>query len=206
MISKRSTFLVFRATLTAAVLALTGAHANAAVNFLSDPGFEQAAYQEPATDVPGWQVTTASAGTFTQITSDFGNCDQGSAKCYYTKTGSATLSQTFSDVAGQSMLIGGAFESHGDNTFSILFNGKAVLTETFTAATGWEIYSVGVMATGRDTISFVTGVNNWQATLIDNTFAVAAVPELSTWAMLLLGFTGMGAVAMRRKKAALLVG
>jgi hypothetical protein len=199
--SKRSNlFFAIRASLTAAVVVLTGANANAKVNFLSDPGFEQAAYQMPATDVPGWQVTTSDAGTYTQITSEFGNCDQASAKCFYTKTGSATISQTFSDIAGQSLSIGGAIESHGDNTFAMLFNGKTVLTENFTAATSWEIYSAGVTATGRDTISFVTGENNWQATVIDNAFAVAAVPEPSTWAMLLLGFTGMGLAAMRRNR------
>jgi hypothetical protein len=202
VISKSSHLVfVFRASLTAAVVALTGASAHASVNFLSDPGFEQAAYQMPATDVPGWQVTPADSDTYTQITSEFGNCDQGSAKCFYTKTGSATISQTFSDVAGQSLSIGAAIESHGDNSFSMLFNGKTVLTETFTAPTGWENYSVNVTATGRDTISFVTGKDNWQATVIDNTFATgSAVPETSTWAMLLLGFTGMGLAAMRRNR------
>jgi hypothetical protein len=200
--SKRSSlFFAFRASLTAAVVALTGANANASVNFLSDPGFEQAAYQMPATDVPGWAVTT-SDDAYTQITSEFGNCDQGSAKCFYTKTGSATISQTFSDVAGKSLSIGAAIESHGDNSFSMLFDGKTVLTENFTAATGWGNYSVSVMATGRDTISFITGENNWQATVIDNSFAlgVAGVPEPSTWAMLLLGFGGMGLAAMRRNR------
>jgi hypothetical protein len=204
VISKRTKlFFAFRASLTATVVAFSGVSANATVNLLGDAGFEQAAYQMPATNVPDWQVTTLNSDTYTQITSEFGNCDQGSAKCFYTKTGSATISQSFSDVAGGTLLIGAAIESHGDNTFSMLFDGKTVLTENFTAATGWENYSVNVTATGHDTLSFVTGQNNWQATVIDNTFAlgVAGVPEPSTWAMLLLGFGGMGLAAMRRKRA-----
>jgi hypothetical protein len=36
------------------------------------------------------------------------------------------------------------------------------------------------------------------------TFSVAAVPELSTWAMMLIGFAGVGALAYRRKKNAAL--
>jgi hypothetical protein len=125
VISKSShLFFVFRASLAAAVVVLTGAKADASVNFLSDPGFEQAAYQMPATDVPGWQVTTSDSGTYTPITSEFGNCDQGSDHCFYTKTGSAAISQTFSDVASQSLSIGAAIESHGDNSFSMLFDGK----------------------------------------------------------------------------------
>ncbi len=117
VISKRSKlFFAFRASLTAAVVAFSGASANATVNLLGDAGFEQAAYQMPATNVPDWQVTTSDSDTYTQITSEFGNCDQGSAKCFYTKTGSASISQSFSDVAGKSLSIGAAIESHGDNT------------------------------------------------------------------------------------------
>jgi hypothetical protein len=36
----------------------------------------------------------------------------------------------------------------------------------------------------------------------DLTFTVAAVPEPSTWAMLILGFLGVGLMAYRRKAAA----
>jgi outer membrane lipase/esterase len=44
-----------------------------------------------------------------------------------------------------------------------------------------------------------------EATLPDG-FSVAAVPELSTWAMLLIGFAGLGFMAYRRKsKLALMV-
>jgi hypothetical protein len=36
-------------------------------------------------------------------------------------------------------------------------------------------------------------------------FAIAAVPEPSTWAMIILGFAGIGAVTYRRRKSAMLV-
>jgi hypothetical protein len=35
-------------------------------------------------------------------------------------------------------------------------------------------------------------------------YSVSAVPELSTWAMILIGFTGVGVMAYRRKKNAAL--
>jgi hypothetical protein len=42
---------------------------------------------------------------------------------------------------------------------------------------------------------------NWQGTSTDSssTITIAAVPEPSTWAMMILGFAGVGFLAYRRK-------
>jgi hypothetical protein len=173
-----------------------GANANAAVNLLTDPSFAQAAYQTPATDVPGWSVQPGE-DTYTQITNDFGTCYEGQATCFYTKTGANVLSQTFSDTAGETLTIGAAIRSQGPDVVQVLFDGQAVLTENFSSATNWAIYSAQlVTATGWDTISFVTPASNWTAVEYDNTFAAGA-PEPTTWAMMMLGFGGLGFAGRR---------
>ena len=40
---------------------------------------------------------------------------------------------------------------------------------------------------------------NFQTDVLATTAAIAAVPEPSTWAMMILGFAGMGFMAYRRK-------
>jgi hypothetical protein len=49
----------------------------------------------------------------------------------------------------------------------------------------------------------VIGVNDWQDIFGRMTPELAAVPEPSTWAMMILGFAGIGFMAYRRRKVAL---
>jgi hypothetical protein len=56
----------------------------------------------------------------------------------------------------------------------------------------------------NDPTAFVLGLSfvadgNFTGTMTPITFEVAAVPETSTWAMMLLGFAGVGYMAYRRK-------
>jgi hypothetical protein len=44
------------------------------------------------------------------------------------------------------------------------------------------------------------GPSNQQGNLIDNVSVITGVPESSTWAMMLIGFAGLGFVAYRRSK------
>jgi hypothetical protein len=49
------------------------------------------------------------------------------------------------------------------------------------------------------TVAFNSGVGEASANVTGNFFYVAAVPEPSTWAMIILGFAGIGFTAYRRK-------
>ena len=54
------------------------------------------------------------------------------------------------------------------------------------------------IATGTDTFTF-TQFSAGQASPTFDDFAIAAVPEPSTWAMMILGFAGVGFMAYRRR-------
>jgi len=64
----------------------------------------------------------------------------------------------------------------------------------------WRVFSGSFTATGNDVLSFanVTGGRN-EGVLLD-AISVAPVPEPATWAMMLLGFGGIGMAVRRRRK------
>jgi hypothetical protein len=68
---------------------------------------------------------------------------------------------------------------------------------------GWLEYSYsGLLATGTSTVLQVHGQQDPEAMFFDDfsvTPAVSAVPEPSTWAMMIVGFVGLGSLAYRRK-------
>ncbi len=61
---------------------------------------------------------------------------------------------------------------------------------------GWTEYSFDVTATGSDTFS--VGFRNDPAFDGLDNFSVTAVPEISTWLMMLAGFAGLGFVGYRQ--------
>lgn len=69
---------------------------------------------------------------------------------------------------------------------------------------GWVTYSAtfttGAAPVGLLTFSF-TGLGVAAADVVLDNVTIAAVPEASTWAMMILGFFGMGFIAYRRKGA-----
>jgi PEP-CTERM motif len=71
-------------------------------------------------------------------------------------------------------------------------------SQTFTAPTGPGTYYIG----GAETLDYqfdpVSGGPNG-SNLVSYQINVSAVPEPSTWAMMILGFAGIGFVAYRRK-------
>ena len=61
-----------------------------------------------------------------------------------------------------------------------------------------HLFEASFIATGTDTFTF-TQYSAQQASPIFDDFAIAAVPEPSTWAMMILGFAGVGFMAYRRR-------
>lgn len=123
-----------------------------------------------------------------------------------------TLSQTLATVAGTSYTFSFALQnlatSSSDNSFQVKF-GNVVL-DTWTgplSSPGYSLESFTVTATSNSTVLSFIAQNDSSAWLLDDvtaTAAVAAVPEPSTWAMLLLGFAGVGLMAYRRRVTAVI--
>lgn len=89
-------------------------------------------------------------------------------------------------------------EGHGTDVSSYL---NGTLVESLYIANFWEGESYfGFTNTAIDKLVF-TAVRRNQAVYFDNLgFNVSAVPEPSTWAMMMLGFAGVGFIAYRRSR------
>ena len=122
-------------------------------------------------------------------------------------TGTGSLSQALSTVAGQTYTLTYYLATHGDSdsSFSALWNGEALAGSELVNPNSngvYDFYSFLVTGTGTDTLTFnETDVPSWMALddigLTPN--EVGAVPEPATWAMMLLGFGAIGAVMRRRR-------
>jgi hypothetical protein len=78
--------------------------------------------------------------------------------------------------------------------------GTVVLTSTDSGASQ-RFYNISLDTAGATSVDFFS-INPNGTYLFDNgtfTTDVAAVPEPSTWAMMVLGFAGVGFMAYRRK-------
>jgi hypothetical protein len=83
-----------------------------------------------------------------------------------------------------------------DNLFPFTVGGLLVSTGS---DAGQRFYNISLDYAGASQVDFFS-INPDGSYLRDNgTFAVAAVPEPSTWAMMILGFAGVGFMAYRRK-------
>jgi hypothetical protein len=92
------------------------------------------------------------------------------------------------------------------NGIEVYWDGLLVNSVTgFTAANqDWTVYTVNVFGTGSDTLRFkAVGTSDSFGGSLDAIDLTAAVPEPSTWAMMILGFLGVGFTAYRRKRSGL---
>jgi PEP-CTERM motif len=63
----------------------------------------------------------------------------------------------------------------------------------------WEHFVTQVVGTGSDTLVF-TDANNPGFDYLDSVSLTTGIPEASTWAMMLLGFAGLGFAGYRKTK------
>ena len=74
-----------------------------------------------------------------------------------------------------------------------------------TASIGWKEFSYTFQASGPTTrTSFLNNTPQGDNYLGLDDVSIAAVPEPSTWAMMILGFAGVGFMTYRRRKVAAL--
>ena len=202
-------------------LALAGAGGAAhAATLLTNGDFEA-----DGGSLNGWAITTTAAGNVGALTdSQYGPCcgTTGSEPAYSSNhfatfdsgnvTGSATLSQSFGTVAGQTYALNfdlGAFGG-GANTVDVTIQG---MTHSYTVNadnnndTTFHPQTISFIGLGgAQTVSFgVTTVADNTDALLDNVTLIGpnVVPEPATWALMVLGFGGAGAVLRRRRKMAL---
>jgi hypothetical protein len=82
-------------------------------------------------------------------------------------------------------------------------NGNVIGTSSATLVPRGVYGDLSLNLTGISYVDVTSGAFNWVAD--DLSFNVAAVPEPSTWAMMLLGFAGVGFMAYRRRSKPALI-
>jgi hypothetical protein len=171
--------------------------AGGAANLLVNGSFETA-------DFTGWSVSDPSNSTLVYV-GPFGTISGAAEGNHYVATGSvgldATLSQTFSDTAGRKYEITGWVASDGGSpsNYSVRIDGMTFASANPAAEIGWTEVSTTFIGTGSDSLN-IASRNDGNFNYFDS-FSVNAIPEPSTWAMLLLGFAGLGFAGYRRAGA-----
>ncbi len=84
------------------------------------------------------------------------------------------------------------------NGLVVTWNGTPLVSES-NSVHAYQQYSFNVLANGSDTLKFTAYNNPSFAYLDDVSLNIAAVPEPSTWIMMILGFAGLGYLAHRRR-------
>lgn len=197
----------------ATCLALGAAGAQAA-NLILNGGFEDGVYTSSIggntnTQVPvDWDSTAAFdlEPAFNHVTT--GNPHSGGFALSignFDDQPLATLTQTFADVAGDTYTVSfWAFDNgaNGDaNAFLTVAVGSQGKTFNDTVAT----YTEGVFTfagTGSDTLSIAAQTNpaEWIVDDVSVSVTGTVIPEASTWAMMLLGFAGLGFAGRRASR------
>ena len=182
--------------------------ASAAVNFISNGGFEAGTYTSTVGGNTNPNVPTSwiANGAFDQepnfnnvrndpnngaFSLSIGNLDSDPV---------ATLSQSFADVAGKTYS-GSLFvlaTSGGDPAanFTVAINGVTYLSLSDNI-NDYTQETFSFVGTGRDTLTLAakTDPGEWY---VDDV-SIGSVPEPSTWAMMMLGFGVLGFIGYRKK-------
>jgi len=202
------------ATALATLTAFAGTVAQAGV--LTNGGFETG-------DLTGWTTSPNSTGNVAVVTttSDINGNQYLPVEGNYFAVVTAgdqsvytTMSQTFtittrSLVSGDTAFLGwdvlpnnddGYVKLIGANGTQTLFAASIATIGAFTS-TPWQAFGA-IVDPGTYTLQFGVenvGDNQLSSQVLADNISVSAVPEASTWAMLLVGFAGLGFVATRGK-------
>jgi hypothetical protein len=191
-----------------------GAAGAQAASLLLNGGFEDGVYTSGGNpNVPNdWDSTAAfdSYPNYNKVGEEYAHSGDFSLLIGNTDSEPlATLTQTFSDVAGDTYTVsfwaydGGA--NFDPNAYLKVSVGSA--SETFDDTVA--IYTEGTftfVGTGSDTLVIAAQTNPSEWLVDDVSVTGSAVPEPSTWAMMLLGFAGLGFAGYRRTRKAVATG
>jgi hypothetical protein len=198
---KRSSTLA--AILLAGTILAPAAHANIVLN----GGFENGTLTHS-----GWTLSGYTNYTFVSPASGIAAITPHSGN-YYLAMGADFginyLNQTLTTVAGQTYNLDFWHIYNplatAPGTFSVLWDGQTIYgpeaSTTPASPTVWTEYTIQVTGTGSDKLSFASQQPGAGYQGLDDVSVtpVAAVPEPGTWAMMILGFAGVGFMAYRRK-------
>jgi len=197
----------FVAVLAGAMLSLGGP---ARANLVANPAFDL--NSPPAGTAPlDWTLTNAPSGSDFTVGSGFPGGIFGAFSSPNAANFGAIdafddqLSQVLVTTAGQAYTI--SFElahtqTNSLNDFSVQFGGVPIFSLVNAASFGYTLETLTATAATSSTVLAFFGRENPAFYQLDNVSVEAvgsAVPEPGTWAMLLVGFAGLGFAAYRKK-------
>lgn len=216
---------IFRAGIVSAailvVLSAIPAHASLILNgsFESgtDPGSFSPLNAGDSTSLTGWTVASGNV----DYIGTYWTASNGSRSLDLNGLVPGSISQTFSGlVAGQTYVV--SFDLAGNpaggpqpklitvSTDEAVFNASFNSSSTSLGSMGWKPESFTFVAAGTsDTLTFASNTTGFSGNetyptafgpALDNV-SVAPVPEPATWAMMIIGFAGVGFLAYRRRPA-----
>jgi PEP-CTERM motif len=113
-------------------------------------------------------------------------------------SGTPSLTDAFAVFAGTTTGTG------MEDLSEVLSNGVS-LTLNAPGATSAMFSAIGSLSVVKDQSDFAGAAGSADSSILGNAFSVTAVPEPSTWAMMLLGFVGLGYAAFRRRSKGLAI-
>ena len=113
----------------------------------------------------------------------------------YDVSGVPSLTDAFATFAGTTTGTG------TDDLSEVLSNGVS-LTLHAPGATSAMFNAIQSLSVVKDQSDFAGSAGSADSSILGNAFSVTAVPEPSTWAMLLVGFAGLGLAGYRQRRKA----
>jgi PEP-CTERM motif len=138
-----------------------------------------------------------------------GEAPSGDFSAFFGPTGSTgSISQTLATTTGGTYQISFDLQSSGGSPtfYEVLFGGVSLFSATNAADFDFTTFSTSAVASTASTALTFTFRNDPSFFNLDNISVTpirrvtGAVPEPATWAMMLIGFGGMG-VSLRRRRA-----
>jgi hypothetical protein len=182
----------------AVAVSVVAAPAFASTNLLTNGSFETG-------DFTGWTIFgdfsySGTSGTFAGVAPEDGN--------YQVYLGSVNTTggiyQTFTDTPGVEYTATGWYTGIGGppSSLEISLDGTDIINLNPAPSNGvYTEFTYRFIGTGSDTVT-VTSYQVPSYNLVDNFSVTAAIPEASTWGMLMLGFAGLGLVGYRARRLA----